>query len=149
MLASAVFTPFKTMSESSELKPGLRGDKEILVGDEHLATRHASGMAAVFSTPTMVALMEGTAADSVLPLLPAGSTTVGARVDIRHLAATPPGMMVRIHSELVAVEGRNLTFRVWAEDEHEPIGEGTHYRVVVERARFEARLARKSGGTAS
>lgn len=149
MLASTLFTLLMTMSESRELKPGLRGDKEILVGDEHLATRHASGMAAVFSTPTMVALMEGTAADSVLPLLPAGSTTVGARVDIRHLAATPPGMKVRIHSELVAVEERNLTFRVWAEDEHEPIGEGMHYRVVVDRARFEARIARKAAGAPS
>lgn len=132
------------MSELQSLQAGIRGDNEIVVSEEHLATRHASGMAAVFSTPTMVALMEGTAADSVLPFLPQGHTTVGARVDIRHLAATPPGMKVRIHSELVAVEGRNLTFKVWAEDEQEAIGEGMHYRVVVELARFESRLARKA-----
>lgn len=137
------------MNSSTELKPGVRGDKEILVGPEHLATRHADGMAAVFSTPTMVALMEGTAADSVLPLLPPGHTTVGARVDIRHLAATPPGMKVRIHSELIEVDGRNLTFRVWAEDEQEPIGEGLHYRVIVELARFESRIARKADAAKS
>lgn len=132
------------MNAPTELRPGLRGDKELIVGNEHLATRHAAGMAAVFSTPTMVALMEGTAADSVLPLLPAGNTTVGTRVDIRHLAATPPGMKVRIYSELIEVDGRNLAFKVWAEDEQEPIGEGMHYRVIVDLARFQARVARKA-----
>ena len=57
---------------------------------------------------------------------------------------TPPGMKVRIYSELVAVEGRNLTFKVWAEDEQEPIGEGMHYRVVIDLPRFEAKVARKA-----
>lgn len=134
------------MSSASELKPGVRGEREIVVGEEHLATRHAAGMAAVFSTPAMVALMEGAAADSVLPLLPPGHTTVGVRVDIRHLAATPPGMKVRIHAELVEVDGRNLAFKVWAEDEQEPVGEGMHYRAVVELSRFLSRVARKRAG---
>jgi len=126
------------------LNPGVRGQREAVVGDEHLATRLAEGMVAVFSTPTMVGLMEGVAADSVLSLLPPGHTTVGGRVDIRHLAATPPGMRVRIYSELTAVDGRNLVFNVWAEDEIERIGEGTHYRTVIDKARFESKIARKA-----
>lgn len=133
------------MTEDKPLKLGLRGDKELTVAAEHLASTLGSGLAEVLSTPTMIALMESTASDSVQSLLPDGHSTVGVRVDIRHLAATPPGMKVRFHSELTEIDGRNLTFKVWAEDEQERIGEGLHQRAVIDKARFVAKLAKKAG----
>ena len=135
------------MDEVSLLKCGVGGFKEIIVADEHLASKLGAHLVQVLSTPTMIAFMESTAADSVQPLLPSGHSTVGARVDIRHLAATAPGMRVQFQSELVEVDGRNLAFKVWADDERERIGEGMHYRVIIDRARFEAKLAKKAAGT--
>ena len=55
-------------------------------------------------------------------------------------------MRVTAHAELIAVDGRKLTFRVWAEDEIEVIGEGTHERIVVEVERFDRRTRAKTGG---
>ncbi|MFN0316966.1 MAG: thioesterase family protein [Burkholderiales bacterium] len=136
------------MAEDNPLKLGLQGNKELVVAGEHLASKLGSGLAAVLSTPTMIALMESTASDSVQPHLPVGHSTVGVRVDIRHLAATPPGMKVKFYSELAEIDGRNLTFKVWAEDEQERIGEGIHQRAVIDNARFAAKLAKKAGTAA-
>jgi fluoroacetyl-CoA thioesterase len=68
----------------------------------------------------------------------------GTRIDVSHIAATPVGMRVTAHTELSAVDGRKLTFRVWANDETECIGEGTHERIVVEVTRFDRRAREKS-----
>jgi fluoroacetyl-CoA thioesterase len=65
---------------------------------------------------------------------------------VRHLAATPIGMRVTAHAEVTAVDGRTVSFRVWAEDEAERIGEGTHVRVVVNVSRFDARMEKKAAG---
>jgi predicted thioesterase len=75
----------------------------------------------------------------------AEQTSVGVHLNVRHLAATPPGMRVRAYAELLAVDGRMLSFRVWAEDERERIGEGTHQRALIDRARFERKVAEKAG----
>lgn len=73
-----------------------------------------------------------------------GKTTVGVRVDIRHLAATPPGMKIVAGSRLKKIDGKILTFEVWADDERERIGEGIHERAVVDRARFVQKVESKS-----
>lgn len=70
---------------------------------------------------------------------------MGAHVDVRHLSPTPLGMRVTVRSELVAVDGRRLTFHVEAFDEAEKIGEGTHQRVIVKGARFQERASAKGG----
>ena len=75
---------------------------------------------------------------------PEGHQTVGIRLDISHVAATPVGMRVRAHAELIKVDGRKLTFRVSAEDEKEPIGQGVHERIVVNVARFDKRTQEKA-----
>ncbi|MSQ58676.1 MAG: thioesterase [Betaproteobacteria bacterium] len=136
------------MGEDYSLKLGIRGTQELKVAREHLASNFGSGLVDVLSTPTMIGFMEGTASDSVQALLPEGHSTVGTSVDIKHLAATPPGMKVRFHSELTEIDGRMLTFKVWAEDEQERIGEGIHQRAVIDRARFLAKLAKKAGSAA-
>src|SRR5713101_4789341 len=100
-------------------------------------------MPAVWSTPDMIAKMEVVAAALVAPCLSAGQITVGSRNDVTHLAATPIGMHVRVRATLTQVEGRKLTFAVEASDEREKVGEGIHVRYIVDRAKFESRLAQK------
>jgi len=99
---------------------------------------------AVWSTPDMIARMEIVSAALVAPHLAPGQMTVGARNEVSHIAATPPGMTVRVRSRLSHVEGRKLTFAVEAFDEKEKVGDGMHIRYIVERAKFDSRLAEKS-----
>ena len=91
--------------------------------------------------------MEGTAVASVQDALEEGQTTVGTRVDVAHLAATPCGMKVRFVTELTAISpnGKGLTFNVAAYDETGLIGEGVHERVVVNKEKFEANRNRARG----
>lgn len=133
------------MSASVELKPGLRGQAQLTVGREHLASSVGSGLVEVFSTPMLVALLENAAVDALAPVMRSEQTSVGVQLEVQHLAATPPGMQVRAHAELIGVDGRILTFRVWAEDERERIGEGNHRRALIDRARFERKVAEKAG----
>ncbi|HZP92882.1 MAG TPA: thioesterase family protein [Burkholderiales bacterium] len=123
-------------------EPGAVGRAEILVEDAHSARRVGSGRVEVFATPMMIALMEQAAVNAVAPTLPPGQETVGTRLEVRHLAATPLGMRVTARAELIKVDGRRLTFAISAADEKEPI-EGVHERVIVDRTRFEARAAAK------
>jgi fluoroacetyl-CoA thioesterase len=132
------------MDPASELHAGLSGSADILVGTRDTAPHVGSGKIKVLATPVVVSLMEEAALNAVEGHLPSGFQTVGTRLDISHTAATPVGLRVKAGAELTRVEGRRLTFRVWAEDEAERIGEGTHERIVVEVARFDARAQRKA-----
>ena len=126
------------------LKPGLRGHAELLVGEEHTAPRVGSGRVHVLATPVMINLIEAAALDAVERLLPAGRQSLGTVLNVRHVAATPVGMRVTATAEVTAVDGRTLRFRVEARDERELIGDGTHERVVVNVAKFDERVQRKS-----
>lgn len=126
------------------LAPGLKGSTEIVVGTRDTAPHVGSGKIGVLATPVMVNLMEAAALNAVEGLLAPGHQTVGTRLDVRHLAATPVGMRVRARAELVAVDGRRLTFRVAAEDDVEPIGDGVHERIVVDVERFDRRAQQKA-----
>jgi fluoroacetyl-CoA thioesterase len=129
-----------------ELTPGLVGNKEVLV-TEALTARHlGSGKVAVFATPAMIMLMEQAALEAVEPYLAPGQQTVGICVDVRHLAATPLGMVVRIRAELREIDGRRLVYSVEAFDSKEKIGEGSHERMIVNLERFEQKLRAKSDG---
>lgn len=132
------------MNEAVKLEPGLKGSVEILVGTRDTAPHVGSGKIKVLATPVMVSMMEEAALHAVEGLLPEGHQTVGIRLDISHIAATPVGMRVRAHAELMKVDGRKLTFRVSAEDEKEPIGEGVHERIIVNVARFDKRTQEKA-----
>jgi predicted thioesterase len=132
------------MSAGAELKPGLTGSTEIVVGTRDTAPHVGSGKIKVLATPVMVNLMEAAALNAVEGLLPAGHQTVGTRLDISHIAATPVGMRVVARAELVKIDGRRLTFRVSAHDEKDTIGEGMHERIVVNVARFDQRTQEKA-----
>lgn len=126
-----------------ELKVGIKGKQSLTVREEMLASAIGSGMIEVFSTPYMVALMESTAQLSVADAVGEGNVTVGTKLDISHLAATPLGMGVYAESELVEVDGRRLVFKVAAYDECGIIGEGMHERFIVGAEKFVAKCQAK------
>jgi fluoroacetyl-CoA thioesterase len=103
------------------IQPGLKGEIGLVVAEEHTAQHLGSGAVKVFATPQMVLLMEQASVAAVDHLLPAGYCTVGAHLDIGHLAPTPVGFAVRTFAELIEVDGRRLAFRVQVFEE--PFGE--------------------------
>lgn len=127
----------------SAIRSGLQGSTEIMVGTRDTAPHVGSGRIKVLATPVLVMLLEESALNAVEGLLPAGHQTVGTRLDVSHTAATPVGMRVKAHAEVIKVEGRKLTFRVWAEDAVERIGEGVHERIIVNVERFDVRTQNK------
>lgn len=128
------------------LKPGLKGAAELLVGEQHTAPRIGSGRVHVLATPVMINLMEAAALDAVEHLLPPGHQSLGTRIDVSHVAATPVGMRARATAEVVEVAGNKIAFRVEAHDEVDLIGEGSHHRVVVKVDRFDQRVQAKLSG---
>lgn len=126
------------------IEAGLSGEKTWNVANEHLASRHGSGLVDVLATPALVAFCEETARALVDPRLPDGRTTVGTSIELRHLAPTPPGMQITVLAKLREVDGRRLRFDVEVRDEVEPIGRGTHERFIVDLDRFQRRIAEKS-----
>ncbi len=127
-----------------QIVPGLIGRATTTVTPENTAKHLGSGNALVFATPAMIRLMEIAGVKAVDHLLPEGYRTVGVGVDVRHLAATPLGMNVTATAELVAVDGRKLTFRVVAHDELDKIGAGTHTRMIIDVERFNRRVQEKA-----
>ena len=115
---------------------GIKGYKEVMVVSENTAATAGSGLLEVFSTPSMVALMEGACSDSVLPYLEEGKGTVGTSLVVKHLAATPIGMKVTCESVLTAIDRRKLTFDVKAYDEAGLIGECVHERFIIDNEPF-------------
>ena len=127
------------------LQTGIKGHHEQVVTPAMSAARVGSGLVDVFATPMLVALVEQTCLESVLPHLGEGQGTVGTLVNVSHTSATPIGKRVWCDSELVEVDRRRLVFNVKAFDEAGPIGEGTHERFVIDTARFMEKLVSKHG----
>lgn len=126
------------------LEPGIVNEIRMTV--EESDTARVSGgesLPPVLSTPRMISFMERAAHQAILPYLAEGQTSVGAMVNIRHMGATPIGMEVRFRAELVEVDRRRLRFKVEAWDEVEKVGEGEHERFIIDRSRFDERLAQK------
>ena len=102
-------------------------------------------MPEVFATGYMVGLMEWACIEALRPHLDwPREQSLGTHVNFSHLAATPPGMTVTVDVKLESMDGRKLRFAVSAHDGVDKITEGTHERVVIDRARFAARVAEKS-----
>jgi len=127
----------------TSLKPGLRATSELVVGPEHTAASVGSGKVGVLATPVMINVIEAAALAAVEPHLPEGHQSLGTHLDVSHTAATPVGMKVTATAEVTAVDGRQVELAVRAADEVEEIGSGTHTRVIVNIAKFDARVARK------
>ena len=118
------------------LTEGISNTEEIMVSDSNTALTMGSGSLRVFATPAMIALMEGTAAQSVESFLEEGKTTVGTSLSIKHISASPVGAHIRCESTLTEVNDRALTFEVKAFDNAGLIGEGIHQRFIVDATKF-------------
>jgi len=98
----------------------------------------------VLATAYMVVMMEAAATKAIGPHLDAGEGSLGIHIDVSHLAATLPGQSVTATAEVVAVDGRKVTFKVSAHDGLDKIGEGRHVRAIVPWRRFEEGVAAKA-----
>jgi len=132
------------MDLSDSVRAGLSANRSLVVTDEHTAPHVGSGVAPVLATPVLVNLFEAAALSAVEHLLPPGYQSLGTRLEIEHFAATPKGMRVEVVARVTEVDRRTLRFSLSARDEVEPIGRGTHERVVVSVARFDARVNEKA-----
>ncbi len=129
-----------------EIAPGLQGTVELVVAEEHTAPSIGSGKVRVLATPVMINLFEAAALKAIEHLLQPGYQSLGTHLDVHHVAATPVGMRVRAVAEVTKVNGRMVTFKLSASDQIDQIGHGTHERVVVNVAKFDARVQKKLAG---
>ena len=127
------------------LQPGLSHENTMTVSDAEAIHFLGKEVTPALSTPSMIMNLEITARDAVLPLLEPGQDTVGTRVEVAHLAATPVGMKVTFRATLQAIDRRRLTFAVEAYDEKDKIAEGTHERFIIDVAGYAERLNAKAG----
>ena len=132
------------MSEADKkLAVGLKFSRTVKVTDDMTPPHLRQDPVRVLSTPDMIRLVEQTAIEATQPYLPAGQTTVGTRVDISHLAATPVGMTLTITVELTEIDRRRLGFKIEVRDELDECGKGTHDRFVIDAAQRMPRLQEK------
>ena len=101
-------------------------------------------MPEVFATGFLVGLLEWACIRAINPHLDwPREQSLGTHINVSHEAATPPGLRVTVEVELIALEGRKLTFRVMAHDGVDLISQGTHERFVINRAKFDAKIGNK------
>ena len=122
------------------LEKGLTAVSRTTVTPQNTAAAMGSGDMPVFATPAMVALMENAAMLAVAGALPEGATTGGAEMNVTHIKPSGLGTEVIASAVVTEVDERKITFTVGARDAEGLIGEGTHVRFVVDRARFLAKV---------
>jgi predicted thioesterase len=120
----------------SPIDVGREGRFEKIVEPSDTAERFGNPALEVLATPALCHWFESAAVMAIHQFLEAGEATVGTRLTIEHLKATPVGMRVVVEARITAAEGRRATFRIEAHDEREVIARGTHERYVIQLARF-------------
>lgn len=129
---------------SGVFKPGMTRELKIKSLPEHSAQRFYPNLPDVFATPCLGGLMERVSAELINEHLKPGEQSVGISMNLLHSAATPLGMEILVKTEVTAVEGRKLTFRLEAFDEVEKIGDATHERFIINAEKFNARVMDKA-----
>lgn len=132
------------MEVDQAVKIGMEHELFYQVEEKHTAVQIGSGAIRVLSTPSMIGFMERTCHQFLASYLPDRLSSVGAHVDISHLAPTPVGATLKVRCKVMRVEGNQVSFEVEAWDDIEKIGAGKHLRVIVEQDRFLRRVAKKN-----
>lgn len=127
-----------------EIKVHTICEQEITVDESMTANKVGSGIVNVYATPMMIALMENTAVKCLADFMENNETSVGVSMNTTHDAATPVGMKVHVHAEIVAVDRRKITFEIIAKDEKDVIGKAVHERFVVDKEKFEQKAKTKA-----
>ena len=128
---------------ATELRPGMVFEKTMTVSEDHVARHLVGHGVGVLSTPELIRFIEICALEGVRAYLPPEQETVGTRVDIRHLAATPVGMKITARCALTGIDRRRLAFSFEVQDELDKVAEGTHDRFIVDRDRQQQRIQEK------
>lgn len=126
------------------IQKGLVHEESFQVVETHSAIQVGSGGVPVLATPWLIAYMERVAYRLLADILPAGKSSVGVLVEVRHLAPTPVDGKVRVRAEIDDLHGSRVVFNLQAWDQVEKIGEGIHQRVVIDEARFMKRVEGKN-----
>jgi fluoroacetyl-CoA thioesterase len=139
------------------LAAGERATVQIVVTEADTAIAADSGDVPVLATPRLLALAEAACVAAIAPHLPEGMTSVGTAVSLEHRRACPVGAGIIVEAELTELDGRRLVCSFIARQTGQPpaadsavtgdageervVGAGTLERVVVDRAKFLARVA--------
>jgi predicted thioesterase len=129
---------------SERFTPGMSHEVTMETTSAHTAQNFHKNLPDVFATPYLAGLMERVSAELIDSRLEAGEQSVGISMNLKHTAATPLGMKVRVKTEVTGVEGAKLTFRLDAWDEAEKIGEAEHKRFIIKAEKFNAKVAKKA-----
>jgi predicted thioesterase len=135
----------KSMDAREVITVGMSAERMLIVTPDRTVRHFVPAMPAVYATPMMIMEMEMASVDAIARALTAGWVTVGTEVDIRHLAASAVGALIRTTARVIAVERRVIRFEVEAYEGERKIGEGRHGRGLVNVASFEKRLGTASG----
>ena len=119
-----------------EIMVGATGEAHLEVKESDTAIALGSGDVPVLGTPRIVALLEEAAVAALAGDLADGVTSVGTHIAVAHVSASFVGVAVAAVAEVVAVEGRTVTFRLVAQEGTRTVAAGNHTRLLVDRARF-------------
>lgn len=125
-----------TLDLHNIIKIGMMRQESFFVEESHTASHLGSGNSRVLATPWMIAFMERTCHRLLAEKLPSGYSSVGTVVHVRHLAPCAVGSEVKIHAEVIALEGLKVFFNVAAHNNDILLGDGTHERFVIDEQRF-------------
>jgi fluoroacetyl-CoA thioesterase len=125
------------------ISAGQEGRLEQVVRPEHGADRFQNPGVTVLATPVLCHWFESAAVRTIAEQLEPGEATVGTRLLIEHLKATPIGMHVRVDARVASVDGRRVNFEISAFDDVELVARGTHERFIVDLGRFLAGIQTK------
>jgi fluoroacetyl-CoA thioesterase len=126
-----------------KIEKGVQGHQTKIVELKDTAVSIGSGLAEVYATPSLVALMELTAFTSIEPFLGAGYSSVGIQINVQHKKASLPGAIITCQSEVSNVDGKKIYFTIKAYDEEGEIGYGEHIRYIINSDEFINRLKKK------
>ena len=115
---------------------GAAAQLELTVTDADTAQAVGSGDVPVLATPRVLALAEAATVRALARQLATGTTTVGSRIELEHMAPTPIGRTVVAQARLAKVDGRRLTFEVGVRDGDTVVAQIRVERVLVDRQRF-------------
>lgn len=127
------------------VETGIELQQERVVRRDDCITFLGADVRPSLATPAMIGWMEICCRDALLEHLEEGQDSVGIKVNVEHLAATPMGQAVTYAAKVIAVDRRRVEFEVEAADDSEVVGRGTHERFVIDVERFAARLRKKFG----
>ena len=126
------------------MKPGLKigaaGELTWVVDPTMTITLGGVPQATVFSTPSMIMLMERSAREALRPFLEDGEETVGVEVQVEHTGPAALGSTVRGVAKVVEMDGRRVGFDIYAYVGDREIGRGKHRRAIVQIERLVANV---------